>query len=171
MHTISSWNNPLSVCAWHQCTTPDHCAQPGYRGLTRQADLQHFKGDSVAMGRLRELVRQPELGLQVSLMSDDQVIEQFTRLLDLGRWRLCQQIATQAWAPAPGVDRIEAEPQREIPRRQAPAPRPVVNVPESTLFPPQHDQAAQANTLIEAANDGVPFCEECEKPRKQKGAN
>jgi hypothetical protein len=122
------------------------------------------------MGRLRELVRKSEGGLYLSLMRDDEVIEQFTRLLHSGRWRLCQQIATRSWAPAPGVDRTEAEPQREIPRRQPVAPPPVVNVPESTTFPPQHDQAAQANTLIEAANDGVPFCEECEKQRIQKAA-
>jgi hypothetical protein len=139
--------------------------------LTRQGDLHRLKGDSMAMEKLRQLVRQSEFGLQVSLMSEDQVIDTFTHMLDSGRWRLCQQIETKSWTPAPGVDRTEAEPQRVIPRRQPVAPPPVVNVPESTTFLGSHDPVAQAMALLESAVTGVPFCEECEKLRKQKAAS
>jgi len=41
-----------------------------------------------------------------------------------------------------------------------PPPRPVV-MEETDTFSPAHDALAQANALKEAAQSGVPFCEEC----------
>ncbi|MFP2925980.1 hypothetical protein ACLESO_12325 [Pyxidicoccus sp. 3LG] len=57
-------------------------------------------------------------------------------------------------------------PEPEVLRPEPPAPRPVV-VPEEELFP---DAARQAETLKRAAEEGVPFCEECEKRKRQRAA-
>ncbi|MCP3139570.1 hypothetical protein [Pyxidicoccus xibeiensis] len=51
-------------------------------------------------------------------------------------------------------------------RPEPPAPRPVAVI-EEELFP---DAARQAETLRRAAEQGVPFCEECERRRKQRAA-
>ena len=45
-----------------------------------------------------------------------------------------------------------------------PSPRPTV-LEELDTFPLNHDAPAQANALKEAAQAGVPFCEECQKAR------
>ena len=41
------------------------------------------------------------------------------------------------------------------------APPPPSDAPQSTLPPPPADVSPQAQALIDAAQDGVPFCEEC----------
>lgn len=58
-------------------------------------------------------------------------------------------------------------PEAEVP---AEAPEPVaqraeVEQEEPEGFPESHDQAAQAQALLQAARTGAPFCEECEKAR------
>ena len=58
-------------------------------------------------------------------------------------------------------------PEAEIPI-EAPAPvsqRAEVEQEEPDGFPEDHDQAAQAQALQQAARTGAPFCEECEKAR------
>jgi hypothetical protein len=53
----------------------------------------------------------------------------------------------------------------------APAPMPAIReappLTEVAPEPPQLDLQAQAETLIQAAQLGVPFCEECEKARRK----
>ncbi|MGH7247602.1 MAG: hypothetical protein ACREH9_05805, partial [Pseudomonadota bacterium] len=43
----------------------------------------------------------------------------------------------------------------------APAPAAKTAEPELPTFDPDHDAIVQARTLIEASNQGIPFCEEC----------
>jgi hypothetical protein len=59
-----------------------------------------------------------------------------------------QESSTAAPAPMPAI-------------REAPPPA------ELESQPPQLDSQAQAETLVQAAQLGVPFCEECEKARRK----
>lgn len=58
----------------------------------------------------------------------------------------------------------EAEPPPEAPEPVSQRAEVVEEEPEG--FPPNHDQAAQAQALQQAAKAGAPFCEECEKARQ-----
>jgi hypothetical protein len=60
-----------------------------------------------------------------------------------------------------------APPPAAAPRRAAPAAAP--SPPEGT-FGAELDVAAMVQALQQAARDGVPFCEECEKARRQAQA-
>jgi hypothetical protein len=46
-------------------------------------------------------------------------------------------------------------------QQQAPASSATSEAPQEPSFPPDHNNDAQARTLIEASEEGVPFCEEC----------
>lgn len=48
------------------------------------------------------------------------------------------------------------------PASAAPTPRPT-QIEEHDMFSPSHDASAQAAALRDAAQAGVPFCEECQK--------
>jgi hypothetical protein len=61
----------------------------------------------------------------------------------------------------------------EAPARSTPATAPAPHVareqePDPPTVAPDHDAASQAEALITAAEDGVPFCEECEKARLRR---
>jgi hypothetical protein len=83
--------------------------------------------------------------------------ERLTRAFELGElvaFRVSETVGAWAWQ--------EPEPLRPEP----PAPRPVL-VPEEELFP---NPALQAQALKRAAQEGVPFCEECERRKRQREA-
>ncbi len=63
----------------------------------------------------------------------------------------------------------EAAPAPPPPRRAAPAP-PSPPTPAYSTFPADLDAAAVANSLKAAAEEGVPFCEECMKAQAAAGA-
>lgn len=65
--------------------------------------------------------------------------------------------------------------ERETPPQPRPAPAPVwvappPKAPDYSTFPPELDAAAMASVLMQAAADGVPFCEECQKAAQQGAA-
>jgi hypothetical protein len=91
-------------------------------------------------------------------------VEWLAEQLHAGRlkilWRLREPpIRPQAAAPV----RPPAPAPRAIPTTRATA------VPDST-FPPDLDAAAVAQSLKDAAADGVPFCEECMKAQARENA-
>jgi hypothetical protein len=54
------------------------------------------------------------------------------------------------------------------PKQSGPAPAPeAAAAPEPDTVPPAVDQATQAQTLIRAAKNGAPFCEECARAAQQ----
>lgn len=91
------------------------------------------------------------------------------------RWRLEEIVVKMAdlmvrqrllvikrWTPAEGGVRSAGASTPYVPRRAqefAPAS-------ENDTFPPNHDSDAQAETLLNAASNAEPFCEECEKARR-----
>lgn len=66
------------------------------------------------------------------------------------------------WIPAEASPPTAAPPTK-VPRKEAvERPEPV----EPATFLSNHDNDAQSQTLLGAASDGEPFCEECEKARR-----
>jgi len=162
----------ISVCAWQQCRLADTCPMLRKGGVLWCRDLERLKRDGAAMANLRQIVAQTEDGFQPFRMDDDLVISQFVRLVAGHRFALCaqfdrvQQVAGALETPAPAPP-APAPP----PPRKSPAPSPVMApTAEVSSFPPTHDAAAQAAALVEAALTGEPFCEECEKARKEQAA-
>jgi hypothetical protein len=85
-----------------------------------------------------------------------------TKLIE---WTAQQLLAGEihvVWRPrTPLVISVEAPPP---PAKASPPPRAAAPAPPSpayTTFPPDLDAALVAQSLIDAAKDGVPFCEEC----------
>ncbi|HYO97258.1 MAG TPA: hypothetical protein VER33_22260 [Polyangiaceae bacterium] len=74
-------------------------------------------------------------------------------------------LAEELVPPPPLQEREALTPDAPPPApRRAPAPEPLS--PEPSLPPERVDQELQAETLRMAAEQGVPFCEECEKARR-----
>jgi len=77
------------------------------------------------------------------------MVENGSLILTWHSKRLCAPHVPEAEAPVSVSQRAEV----------------VEEEPEG--FPPNHDQAAQAQALQRAAISGAPFCEECEKARQE----
>ena len=124
------------------------------------------------MAKLRRLVHEIGGASQIRLLSDHQVIGILNHLLDTGRLRICQlaeavsQVSSSVSSVAPPKE--TEPPSSSAPRRQSAAPPPpVADEPDNSSFTSNHDPQAQALALQEASQAGTPFCEECEKLRKQ----
>ncbi len=89
---------------------------------------------------------------------DRQLRERLARAFELGElvaFQLEDRAGAWSWPDPPAPLRPEP-----------PAPRPVL-VPDEAVFP---DPAQQAAVLKRAAAEGVPFCEECERRKRQREA-
>jgi hypothetical protein len=125
-------------------------------------DLEdEFRGHRRELDRLRETsVTNPFLA-GLAHVTDDIFAEQTIKLLESGA-------LIPIYHRTPGALDAQGEPEAPPP---PPVQRPVPDreEAESNTFDPDHDAASQAAALRSAAEDGVPFCEECEKARR-KGA-
>ena len=179
MYKLTSGANPLSVCQWHECQNPELCFQHCVGRTALQGDYKiALNRDALAMAKLRRLVLESGEGRQICLLSDHQVIGIFNHLLGTGRLRICRlaEAVSQVSSPVSSVapPKETEPPPSSAPRRQSSAPPSVVAVadePENTTFTSNHDPQAQAEALQEASQAGTPFCEECEKLRKQNAAS
>jgi hypothetical protein len=82
--------------------------------------------------------------------------------------RLGSATAPAASPPPPPSSRLRtpASPAAEM-RDRRPAPTlPAAEAPAYSTFPQDLDAAAVAQSLVAAASDGIPFCEECMKAAK-----
>ena len=100
-------------------------------------------------------------------LDDAQLKEQLAAALDQGRLRTGQGEKVRLRpldqlqpVPQPAAAAPAASP------RAAPAPAPAA--PVETTFAPNLDVAAQVAVLVQAAQDGVPFCEECERAKRER---
>jgi hypothetical protein len=66
------------------------------------------------------------------------------------------------WIPAESSPAVSAPPTK-VPRKEAVDRQELAEPP---TFLSNHDNDAQSQTLLDAASDGEPFCEECEKARR-----
>ena len=128
--------------------------------------------DPQAMIGLRRLAGL-QTGADLQLLSDAQVLDQLAAQVQRGQLQLCRPPAAARGTVSPesrGVDMGAAiEPPPSGPSAPAPPPPapPPAPAPEPAV---EIDAAAQAAVLREAARDGVPFCEECEKARRAREA-
>ena len=124
--------------------------------------LRQFKFDFTIMLELRELLTATD---PLSRMSDDRVIETVASRLATCEFVFSRLSPIAVEAPTGGG---AAQQKAEEPQVAVTPSRPAQRVaePPPPTFAGNHDAAAQAAALVEAAEQGVPFCEECEKRRR-----
>jgi hypothetical protein len=122
--------------------------------------LQTQQKDPFAMTTMRRVLLEAGFSLPLNRMRAEDVIAQVAHLLNRGTWHICEPVmrvypvqASQepAFAPVP----------RRVPRPSQPPA--ATEAPENSTLAGNADQNAIAAVLKQAAEDGVPFCEECAK--------
>ena len=128
-------------------------------------DLQLI--DDADAGRLRWYAAGLHDGTDWWRLDDAQVKEQLAAALDEGRLRtgLGEKVVLRPLDQLQPVP-LPAPPAPASSPRAAPAPAPAA--PIETTFTPNLDIAAQVAVLVQAAQDGVPFCEECERTKRER---
>jgi len=109
--------------------------------------------DDADAGQLRWYAAGLHEGTDWWRLDDAQVKEQLAAALDEGRLRTGQG-AKVVLRP---LDQLQPVP--------LPAPP---AAPVETTFAPNLDVAAQVAVLVQAARDGMPFCEECERAKRER---
>jgi len=148
---------PIGTDGWHLCDCSGQLEQKhtDFRG-TKTLALQWadmLRHDHAALGALRR-----HLGRAFPPLTEDQIVREAAWRVSTGEWyaerlvieRVKRRRAESTQAPA-------ALPK---PERRAPAPPPRA-LPDPPLFPDDIDPVAIAAAQKQAAELGVPFCEEC----------
>jgi len=125
--------------------------------------------DDADAGQLRWYAAGLHEGTDWWRLDDAQVKDQLAAALDEGRLRTGQGAKVELRP----LDQLQPVPLPALPApasspRAAPAPAPAA--PVETTFAPNLDVAAQVAVLLQAARDGVPFCEECERAKRERAA-
>jgi hypothetical protein len=121
----------------------------------------HARGDGLALRRLAASQ------LAGARLDDAELLDQLAGWIASGRIR----IAVSSKIPLSTTGDEEAiAPAPELPW-DAPSPMEPVALVEEAMPPASTDMQLQAQALREAAREGVPFCEECEKLKKAKEAD
>jgi hypothetical protein len=125
--------------------------------------LRRFSTSPVAMWNLRAFVWKCTVAPDLGRIDDGRILEQ------VASWVASGEAVVGFRMRLRGGEAVAAE----APARSTPATAPAPHVareqePDPPTFAPDHDAASQAEALITAAEDGVPFCEECEKARLRR---
>lgn len=151
--------NPL-LCTWRQCSACISPVPPGDPVSARQW-VGRFIGDDVMMARLRQMAFDAGAESSPAMCDDQSLADRITAGITAGSMRVC--------GPAQALTLlglVAARPPVAAPARAAAPPRaaPVAPPPVAqTTFGPDLAVAAMVAVLVQAAQDGVPFCEECAK--------
>lgn len=125
-------------------------------------------GDDAAMARLRSTALGLADGVDLSRADEHAVTGQLAHALADGRLRAgfgpAPTLRRLVLAPAPAAP--PSPPPAASPRAAPAAPPPAV----ATTFEANLDVAAMVAVLVQAAQDGVPFCEECAKAAAKRRA-
>ncbi len=151
------------LCTWSQCSGCDSLVRAGDATAARQW-VGRFIGDEVTMARLRQLALSVGAEASPQLCDDQALADRITAGITAGSIRVCGPakpvtlyglavVRAPAAAPAPPAP-------SPAPPRAAPVAAPP---PVETTFGSDLDVAAMVAVLRAAAQDGVPFCEECAK--------
>ena len=126
-------------------------------------------------GYRRIVFRTPEQAAAAAqkLLADDALRPQLRDLSGLAADEVEEWMARQLfaetlrilWRPRAKLVISEARPPPAPPPPVRAAPAPAPATPAYSTFPPDLDAIAVSISLISAAKDGVPFCEECQKAR------
>jgi hypothetical protein len=152
-------------CDWKFCRRHD-CRddRPIYRLYDRdftRAFLQNSKKDAFKMLAMRELLFDEGCAENLSRLSDDDVIDQVADLLVFGRLHVHVQTAPVVFVSPgqPQASKAESAPANAPSERKGrvPSSEPSMDSDPPT-FPANTDFAAQAATLVAAANSGAATC-------------
>jgi hypothetical protein len=119
--------------------------------------LSAVKGDALAMSDLRGLLCESRLRIDISRLTDDQVLAEIARLIWLGHLVVANDREGRSGAssqPA-GPSQITQTP-TGVPVRSGPQ-----SEPEPATLPSNLNSVAQAAALTAAAASGTPFCAQC----------
>ena len=162
---ISILDGASKYCFYWRGDAPLPPEPPG-AGEPRSMMLQ-FSSESQARFLLQQL--QQHAGFRRLSASDsfadhirwtpDQILSHLARQLATGRLLVERRWRHMPSAPSTKLSRVVVP--RKTKTSDSPAPA------DPPTFPPQHDPGSQAETLADAAEDGVPFCEECERARQK----
>jgi len=150
---------PLGQDGWYLCDAAD---QPDFEYREFRGDealafqwLNQFRGDGALFGELRRLLDLPWR------YNDSQELRQVASRLARGVW-----LARRPVVRLPGRWGESAKEAPAFPLEERHAPPPTSQpAPEPGVFPESVDFVAIAQAQKEAAELGIPFCEECEKAR------
>ena len=148
------------LCEWSRCTGCNSPVRAGDPTAARQW-VGRFIGDDVMMSRLRLLAFAAGAEPAPAICDDQAVADRITAGISAGSIRVCGPARALA---LPGLAAVRAP--VAAPARAAAAPRAAPVAPPSavqTTFGSDLEVAAMVAVLVQAAQDGVPFCEECAK--------
>jgi hypothetical protein len=147
----------LRNTTWEFCWGDEWFEFPNQRSALQF--LLPLKGNSEFMSQLRFLLAERNPGFDLSRLSDQGVLEEIA--LRLGnrqlRLRYAPDLMQEGGATTEEKPAVQAEPLPPPPRQPAAPPEPT---PDEPVFVPNIDAAAIAAAMREAAQSGVPFCEE-----------
>jgi hypothetical protein len=120
--------------------------------------------DPATLSMLRDMAFRAGIGS--ASRSNGALMKWVASQLASGRLRMCQAPVSQITAPAadPGTTSgANTQTERPFPLSDRPSKTQKSSgpAPEQSSFPSDVQLAALAKTLVEAAQSGVPFCEEC----------
>ncbi len=121
--------------------------------------LAHAVGDDAALAALRLVTLGLADGTELSRLDDHQLVDHLAAAIAEGRLRSAgARPLLRRLVPAPTPAQVPTPAPVTSARRAAPvAPPPAAE----TTFGSGLDVAAMVAVLVRAAQDGVPFCEEC----------
>lgn len=152
------------MCRWHECRGCEHVDSEQSIDAALRA-LRERKFDLAAMDDLRHVALRYDDERLLVRATDDEVCTRVAVLIASGRLRLCGE-RPDVYQDE-GVPLVKAPPPPKPARRWVEPPPPAPPAPsEDATFTPNLDAAALAKVLRDAAQAGVPFCEECEKARQ-----
>ena len=171
-------SSPLSFCTVEHCRQRANgavCSQSAFDRSWAEFYMRSIQRDPAAMFAIRALAFQHGFGRD-SRSSEAALADWISSQLAAGRIRICDpfvnaigQFKQDTGIPAPPPS---AAPERAFPlaaRQQNVSKSSGSAVPvEQAAFPADVDVAALAQTLKNAAQAGVPFCEECQRAAAQR---
>jgi hypothetical protein len=125
--------------------------------------------DDTTIASLRRVALALADGTELSRCDDHQVADM---LGSAGRSLHPQGGALELYRLAPAAAAAPAAPAPPAapPRSSSAAAAAPPTAPSTSALSPDLDVAAMVRVLTEAARDGVPFCEECERARRARAA-
>ena len=147
------WPGDWELCRKLDCRDDKSVSFAGDLFHARQW-LQSSKSDIFKMLAMRDLLLQERIGSDPARMSDDQVINQIAELLISDRLHIHVQPMERTVAPT-------SIPIASGPAKPKAAPSPTRKLPtmdDLPTLPPDIDFAAQAATLVAAADSGAAVC-------------
>ena len=136
--------------------------------------LHRLASDAYNIEQLRRLLGQTHWLGSTERLPDHEVVDRIRREVESGwlvfadlRHRERERVAVAPRQKPPAAEPPPPSP-APAPRRPAPTPAAPVVVEDNPLD--AIDQDRQADTLRRAAEDGAPFCEECEKAKREQQA-